>query len=153
MVSDSVRAAATLMVTFMSAGALRKARHQRRLKRAFGQRRDGRKRRVRVLPVFRWKLARPEKGYVGITALHVLTGSFHSPLRRIFVGPIFSTRRPRRLTGGIDSGGMPHASVSCGRIQTVPASTCILYINVNESQEQQLRPGFIRAGEVCRSTF
>jgi hypothetical protein len=28
-----------------------------------------------------------------------------------------------------------------------------IYINVNESQGQQLRPGFIRAGEVCRSTF
>jgi len=28
-----------------------------------------------------------------------------------------------------------------------------IYINVNESQEQQLRPGFIRAGEVYRSTF
>ena len=28
-----------------------------------------------------------------------------------------------------------------------------IYDNVNKSKEQQFRPGFIRAGEVCGSTF
>src|ERR1017187_6577944 len=53
MASDSVRRTATPMMTFTTADARRKARHQCRLKRALGQRRDRRRRRVRVLPVFR----------------------------------------------------------------------------------------------------
>jgi hypothetical protein len=58
------------------------------------------------------------------------------------------------VVGGIDPGRMPHSSVSCGKdTDSTGIDMYSIYINVNESREQQLRPAFIRAGEVCRSTF
>ena len=123
MASDSVTTATTLVMTFTTAGAFRKARHQRRLKRAFGHTRDGRKRRVCVIPVFRRVLRAALRR--GIRLAPVETRSideFH--LEKLVRRPTLEARKQRyqRRAGGGYIDDLRPSNVRSGEIRA-PSTT------------------------------
>ena len=143
--SDSIRTTATQMMTFMTADALPKARPQRRLKRAFGQRRDGRKRRACFLPMSRWVLRAAMRR--GIRSVR-LCGKSHS------IDEFHLVRRPTLAAGeqvtsveqvggtltilGRRTSGAPSLSSGVGR--------SLLHAVVTQSEYSALRTRFLAPG-------